>query len=224
METEPRIRVLLADDHAVLRAGLHVLLDAKPDIEVVGEAADGAEAIAQIEALRPDIVVMDLTMPGLSGLDATQYITEHHPHTKVLVLTMHADKYILPVIRAGAAGYVLKSMADTDLIQAIRQIAQGGHFFYPGAMDALLDHVQEEDAGGEPEADSDSLATLSSREREVLTLTAQGYTNSQISQMLFISPKTVDTYRYRLMEKLGFDDRAELVQYALRKGLLKSDE
>lgn len=217
------IRVLLADDHAVLRAGLQMLLNAKPDIEVVGEAEDGAEAIQKIAELHPDIVVMDLTMPGMSGLEATQHITENFPGTRVLVLTMHADKYILPVIQAGASGYVLKSMADTDLIEAIRHIAQGERFLYPGAIDALLNHMQEGPSEEEEQQDN-SLDLLSEREREVLRLTAQGYTNSQIGQMLHISTKTVDTYRYRLGEKLGFDDRADLVQYALRKGLLKTGE
>ncbi len=217
------IRILLADDHAVLRAGLRALLNAEPDMQVIGEAGDGNETIQQVEAFHPDVVVMDLSMPGMSGLDALDYITAHFFDTKVLVLTMHAEKqYILRVIEAGGSGYVLKSAADTDLIDAIRQVYKGKSYLYPDAAQVLLEHYRQQtahpDTPGKDEADA-----LSEREREVLILTAQGYTSREIGEKLFISPKTVDTYRQRLMEKLNLRNRVELVQYALRKGLLEAE-
>jgi two-component system response regulator NreC len=217
------IRILLADDHTVLRAGLRALLSAEPDMEVVGEAGDGQQTLDQIDRLHPDVVVLDLSMPVLSGLDIVERITTQYFDTKVLVLTMHAEiQYIVRVVEAGGSGYVLKSAADRDLVDAIRQVHRGKTYLYPDAAHLLFEHYRHQ--GSRAEAASDELDLLSEREREVLILTAQGYSSREISEKLVISPKTVDTYRQRLMEKLELRNRVMLVQYALRKGLLTMDE
>jgi len=211
-----RIRILLADDHAVLRAGLRALLAAQDDLEVVGEASDGAEAIRLCQTLRPDVVVMDIGMPGVSGIDATARIKRDLPGTKVLILSMHDDRgYLRQVLRVGASGYVLKKAADTELLAAIRAAARGEVFLDPTLAKALVDEVMEpKTAGGEAPA-------LSDREREVLRLLAHGHTNQQVADRLCISVKSVETYKARLMEKLGLKGRAELVRHALQHGLLK---
>lgn len=220
IKAEP-IRILLADDHAVLRAGLRVLLNAEPDMTVVGEAEDGESAIRQVEALHPDVVVLDISMPGMNGLDALKHITEHYLDSRVLVLTMHAEKqYIVRVIEAGGYGYVLKSAADRDLVDAIRQVYRGQTYLYRDAVQILFDHYRQQTA----KAETPGLESLSEREGEVLKLTAQGYSSREIGERLVISPKTVDTYRQRLMEKLGIHNRVGLVQYALHNGLLDSKE
>lgn len=217
------IRILLADDHTVLRAGLRALLSAEPDMEVVGEAGDGQTTLDQIDRLHPDVVVLDLSMPVLSGLDIVERITTQYFDTKVLVLTMHAEiQYIVRVVEAGGSGYVLKSAADRDLVDAIRQVHRGKTYLYPDAAHLLFEHYRHQSS--KAEAASDELDLLSEREREVLILTAQGYSSREISEKLVISPKTVDTYRQRLMEKLELRNRVMLVQYALRKGLLTMDE
>jgi two-component system response regulator NreC len=215
-----QIRILLADDHAVLRAGLRALLSAEPDMQVVGEAGDGQVTLEQIELLRPDVVVLDLSMPVLSGLEIVERITTQYFDTKVLVLTMHAEiQYIVRVVEAGGSGYVLKSAADRDLVDAIRQVHRGKTYLYPDAAHLLFEHYRHKG-----DAAPDELNVLSEREREVLVLTAQGYSSREISELLIISPKTVDTYRQRLMEKLELRNRVMLVQYALRKGLLSTEE
>jgi two-component system, NarL family, response regulator NreC len=213
------IRVLLADDHAVLRAGLRALLSAEPDLEVVGEAGDGEEAVALTERLKPDVVVMDITMPRMDGLQATRRITERLPDTRVLVLTMHAeDQYLFRVIEAGGSGYVLKRSADTELMNAIRAVQRGEAYLYPSATRTLLEAYRRGDRSTE------TPTTLTDREEEVLKLTAEGYSNTEIAQRIYLSPKTVDTYRQRIMEKLGLHHRAELVRYALDRGLLRPAE
>ena len=211
------IRVLLADDHAVLRSGLRALLNAEPDIEVVGEAADGEEAVALAERLRPAVVVMDLSMPRMDGLQATRLISSNLAETRVLVLTMHAeDQYLLRVLDAGGAGYVLKDSADIELIEAIRAVHRGEAYLYPSAVRMLLEAYRH---GVRP---SDTPANpLTEREEEVLKLTAEGFSNSEIAGRIYLSPKTVDTYRQRIMEKLGLHHRSELVRYALEHGLLR---
>lgn len=215
------IRIVLADDHAVLRAGLRVLLNAEPDINVVGEAGDGEEALHAIAQFQPDIIVLDLMMPNVKGLDIIEQISKAYPHTRVLVLTMHAEtQYIRHVVKAGGAGYVLKSSADTELIKAIRVVASGGSYLTPEATQVLISDYREKD---EPASKPvTGLDLLSEREHEVLVMTALGYSSREIGELLFISPKSVDTYRQRLMEKLRLENRAELVQYALKNGLLDS--
>jgi len=217
--TSDPIRVLLVDDHVVLRSGLRMLLGAQPDLEVAGEASTGEEGIERAGAVLPDVVVMDLSMPGMDGLAATRIILASvTPPPAVLVLTMHAEEeYLLPVLEAGASGYVSKSAADEDLVRAIRTVAGGEVFLYPSGT-ALLLRGYEAARGGHRE--SDPLDVLSERERDVLALTAEGYSASEIGEKLFISPHTVDTYRSRVMQKLGLTHRSEVVRFALRTGLL----
>jgi two-component system response regulator NreC len=211
------ISVLLADDHAMLRAGLRALISAEPDLTVVGEAGDGEEAVRLTERLHPDVVVMDISMPVKDGLAATGEITQRMPDTKVLVLTMHAEEqYLLRVLEAGGSGYVLKRSADHELMEAIRTVHRGEAFLYPSATRLLLQAYQK---GEHPEPPAGG--KLSEREGEVLRLTAEGYSNTEIGKQLYLSPKTVDTYRQRIMEKLGLHHRAELVRYALDTGLLQ---
>lgn len=212
------IRILLADDHTVLRAGLRALLEAEHDMAVVGEAASGEEAVERAQTLQPDVIVMDLTMPGSGGLDATRRINALGLNANVLVLTVHAEEeYLFPVLDAGGCGYVTKTSADRDLITAIRTVARGEVFLYPHAAKRLLQRYRAVESGDE----NDPLARLTPRERAVLSLTAEGYSSSEIGEQLIISPKTVDTYRARITEKLGFHHRSELVRFALRTGLLK---
>ncbi len=221
MSHEEPIRVILADDHAVLRAGLRVLLNNEPDITVVGEAGDGEQALAAIGKLQPDIVVLDLMMPNVKGLDIIEKIVQDYPKTRILVLTMHTDtQYIRHVVKAGGAGYVLKSSADTELIEAIRVIASGNSYLTPEATQVLMSDYREQDSASSA-AEEIGLSLLSEREHEVLVMTALGYSSREVGELLFISPKSVDTYRQRLMEKLQLESRAELVQYALKNGLLE---
>jgi two-component system response regulator NreC len=213
------IRILLVDDHLVLRAGLKALLDAETDMRVVGEASTGEEAIEKSKTLRPDVVVMDLSMPGMGGLEATRRIAEGGA-ARVLVLTMHSEEeYLLPVLEAGGSGYVKKTSADEDLTNAIRTVARDEVFLYPNAAKLLLQGFRVRGEDDQP----DPLEKLTERERDVLAMTAEGYSSSEIGEKLFISPKTVDTYRSRIMEKLGLHHRSELVRFALNTGLLKAD-
>jgi two-component system response regulator NreC len=214
-----KIRLLLADDHAVLRSGLRLLLNAEPDMEVVGEAGDGAEALERSLKLQPDVVLMDITMGGMSGLAATRAIRDRLPQTKVLVLTMHNDEeYLRQMMEAGATGYVVKRAADTELAVAIRAVHRGEVFVYPSLTKVLLGDLLRKP--GEERAQQDSYDLLSEREKEVLRLVALGHTNKQIASELYLSVKTIETYRGRMMRKLGLKSRAGLVRYALRKGLL----
>jgi two-component system response regulator NreC len=216
--TDDLIRILLADDHQVLRAGLKALLEAEPDMKVVGEASTGEEAVEKAKFLKPDVVVMDLSMPGMGGLEATRAIAEAAV-AKVLVLTMHAEEeYLLPVLEAGGSGYVKKTSADMDLTAAIRTVAKDEVFLYPNAARLLLQGFR---VRGEKH-DDDPLLRLTERERDVLTMTAEGFSSSEIGEKLFISPKTVDTYRSRIMQKLELTHRSELVRFALQAGLLKA--
>jgi two-component system, NarL family, response regulator NreC len=216
-----KIRVLLADDHAVLRGGLRALLNNEPDMEVVGEASNGRQAVERAEELRPDVIVMDITMPEMNGLDATRLIAEKGLGCRVLVLTVHSEQqYLLPVLQAGGSGYVLKQAADTELIAAIRTVHQGQAFLYPSATSMLLQDYRKRVSSG----DDDKLDGLSEREREVLKHTAEGFSSQEIAERLIISAKTVDTYRQRIMDKLNIHHRSELIRYALRKGLLTAGQ
>ena len=213
-----KIKVLLVDDHAVLRAGLTALLGAESDLDVVGEASNGEDAIELARKLRPDVVIMDLSMPGLGGLEATRRISALELGVRILVLTAHAEEeYLFPVLDAGGSGYVTKTRADDDLINAIREVARGEVFLYAPATKLLLQRYQERD----DESEAGQLQQLSQREREVLALTAEGFSSSEIGERLFISPKTVDTYRSRITQKLGLKHRSEVVRFALQTGLLQ---
>ncbi len=215
-----KIRILLVDDHAVLRAGLRALLEAESDLIVAGEAATGEEGVEKARLLRPDVVVMDLSMPGAGGLEAVRRITELGQGARTLVLTMHGeDEHLLPVLEAGGSGYVNKRSADEELIEAIRTVARGDVFLYPSGAKLLLRGLKAKSGPGE----DDPLAKLTEREREVLAYTVEGFSSSEIGKKLFISPKTVDTYRARIMEKLDLHHRSELVRFALQKGLLKAE-
>lgn len=214
------IRILLADDHAVLRAGLKLLLDAQADMHVVGEAADGQAVLALAEETQPDLILLDLTMPYLGGLEALPLLRKSAPQARVLILTMHDDEgYLKQALRAGASGYVLKKAADTELLSAIRAVMRGEVYVHPALTRSLLEDVipgrdvREEDAG-------DLWDVLSDREQEVLRLVALGHTSREIGDQLSLSVKTVETYRARGMEKLGLRSRAALVKYALARGLL----
>jgi two-component system response regulator NreC len=215
-----KIRLLVADDHPVVRAGLRALLNAQLDMDVVGEACDGETAIARALELQPDVVIMDITMKDLSGLSATRQIRKQAPQVKVLVLTIHDDEeYLGRMLEAGATGYVLKQAADTELTVAIRAVHRGEVYLYPSFTRVLLKDrlpAAEEDLDGKQDS------PLSARETEVLRLVALGHTNRQIADQLYLSVKTVETYRSRLMQKLDLKDRAALVRYALRKGLLEN--
>lgn len=215
--SEP-IKVLLADDHAMFRSGLRALLEGESNIEVVDEASTGDEAVDKVLEIRPDVVVMDLSMPESDGLEATRRIAALDLTTRVLVLTVHAEEeYLVPVVDAGGSGYLTKTSADRDLIEAIRVVARDEVYLPPQATKLLL----QEYKASEAEDDTSRLHQLSSREQEVLALTAEGYSSREIGKKLFISPKTVDTYRSRIMKKLGLNHRSELVRFALRVGLLK---
>jgi DNA-binding NarL/FixJ family response regulator len=218
-----KIRVLLADDHAVLRAGLKTLFGIQPDIEVIGEVADGNEALRKSLELIPDIVLLDITMPGLNGLEVTQEIKRQHPAIKILVLTMHEDEsYLRRMLQAGADGYLPKKAADTELIAAIRATYRGEHFIHSSMTAGLVTDLKKKEVTNLKEGEGHG--GLSSREKEVLQLLALGYTNQQISDQLYLSVKTVETYKARIKEKLGVQGRAELVRHALQMGLLEKED
>ncbi len=222
-----KIRVLIADDHAILRSGLRLLLEAQPDMEVVGEAGSAEEAVALEARLRPDVVLMDLTLParpgssssGAAGLEAIRRIRASRPEARVLALTMHDDEgYLRAVLEAGGVGYVLKQAADTELLSAIRAASRGGTYLHPAHARVLVESLLRR---GESAAKDDDYERLSPREQEVLRLLALGYTNQQVADRLCLSVKTVETYRARLTEKLGLRSRADIVRYALQRGLLE---
>jgi two-component system, NarL family, response regulator NreC len=215
-----KVRVLVADDHKVVRDGLRLLINGQKDLRVVGEAADGKEALEQARALKPDVVVMDLSMPRLNGLQATERLRAEQPAVKVVALTLHEDAtYLLQLCQAGAAGYVLKRSAGDDLIQAIRAVAAGELHFDPAVANQALRAQVGEPAtrAGRPAAE------LSEREKQVLTLLAWGYSNKETAGHLKLSTKTVETYRLRVAEKLGLRSRTEIVRYALRQGWLNEN-
>jgi two-component system response regulator NreC len=217
-----KIRVLLADDHGVLRSGLRALLDLEPDMEVVGEASNGREAVELAQSLRPDIIVMDISMPEMDGLAAAKAVHEMELPGHIVMLTVHAEEaYLFQTLQIGASGYVLKSSADRELMDAIRTVHRGQVFLYPSAVRKVLGEYLK---GAQGKGGRRGYETLTNREKEVLKLTAEGFTNQEIAVQLVISPKTVDTYRERIMEKLDLHHRSELVRYALKTGLLTVPE
>ncbi len=214
-----KIKLLLVDDHAVLRAGLKTLLNSQPDMRVVAEAGDGNEALCQFVKVTPDIVLMDITMPELSGLEATKEIKRRDPEARVLVLTMHEDEgYLHKMFRAGANGYVPKKAADTELLAAIRATYRGEHFIHSSMTAGLVVELSHKEISSGMQAQDQGI--LSQRESEVLSLIAMGHTDQQIADKLFLSIKTVQTYKARLKDKLRLKGRAELVRYAIHHGLL----
>jgi DNA-binding NarL/FixJ family response regulator len=221
VRNDRNIRIVLADDHGVVRAGLRALLDSQADMVVVGEAADGPEAVNLARTELPTVVITDLSMPG-GGMETIREIASLGNQTRVLVLTVHAEeRYLLPVLEAGGSGYVRKSSAHTDLIDAVRTVAKGEVFLDPAATKTLLRGYLGRVRTGE---EDDLGEVLSEREREVVKLTAEGHTALQAADLLSLSPKTVETYRHRAMQKLGLTNRAELVRYALRAGLIGTDD
>ena len=211
------MRILIVDDHGVLRAGLRSLLNAEPDLQVVGEAADGQTGLRLATELNPDLVLMDITMPGMSGIQVTRQLKETLPGTRVLILTLHEDESLLrEAIRSGASGYILKQAVEAELISAIRAVGRGDLYIHPAMTRALLKDVSPllvpEENPTEP---------LSPREHEVLRLVAQGHTNRQVAEMLHLSVRTVESHRANLMDKLGLSSPAQLVRYAIEHGLLE---
>jgi DNA-binding NarL/FixJ family response regulator len=212
-----KIKILVVDDHALMRDGIRAMLSLHDDIEIVGEASEGKEAIEQAQELEPDVIVMDIAMPFMDGLEATRRITKKNPKVKVLVLTQHNNReYILSAIKAGAAAYVPKRALGTELVSAIRAVHRGESFLYPSAAAVLIEDYRHK-------ADVEPYDSLTAREREVLRLIAEGYTSKEITNMLVISLKTVMGHRAKTMEKLGLHNRAELIKYSVRKGLVNVD-
>lgn len=213
------VRVLVVDDHAVVRSGLIMLLDGKHNMEVVGEAADGNEAIAKAIELQPNVVLMDLSMPnGKDGLTATAELKKQLPDTSILILTMHDDEeYLFRAIHVGASGYILKSAPHEELLLAIRSVAIGNAYLYPTATKRLMSEYMDKLKHGE---NAGTYESLSDREKEILAKVAQGYSNKEIAEQLVISVKTVESHKSNLMEKLGLKTRPDLIKFALKKGLL----
>lgn len=210
------IRVLIADDHTIVRAGVRLLLDIESDIEVIGEAIDGREAVALAEKTCPDVVLMDIAMPVMNGLEATKQIKALCPNTNVLVLTMHrSDDYLFEMLKAGASGYVIKGAETEELIHAVRVVARGEVFLYPAIAGKLVKEYLHLTGTGD-----ESTPVLSPREAEIMKLLTEGFSNKEIAKKLVISLSTVYTHRSKLMDKLGLTSRHDLIQYARRKGIL----
>ncbi len=207
-----KIRILLADDHAVVRQGFRMILAGQPDMEIVGEAGTGREAVELSDKLQPDVVVMDVAMPELNGIEATRRLASSSPHARVLALSMHKDSvYVREILRAGARGYLLKDAADSDLLAAVRAVSRGEGYLSPAISDAVLSDYRKHV--------TDPIDLLTSREREVLQMIAEGKTNKEIAAVLNLSVYTVDAHRGRIMEKLNLHSTTELVRFAIRNGL-----
>jgi two-component system response regulator NreC len=209
--------IVLADDHHVVRQGLRSLLEAEPDFSVIGETGDGLEVTQLVERLRPHVLVLDLMMPGLNGLEVTRQVSQRSPQTRVVILSMHANEaYVLEALRAGAAAYILKESTADELVRAVREAVAGRRYLSPPLSERAIEtYMQKAES-----AALDSYETLTAREREVLHLVAEGHTNAEIADRLFISRRTVETHRANLMRKLGLRSQTDLISYALRRGLL----
>jgi DNA-binding NarL/FixJ family response regulator len=216
--TPLKTRILLVDDHAVVRRGLRLVLDAEPDLEVVAEAGDGAEAIKLGSDPDIDLAIIDISMPRMTGLQAVAELRRRRPQLRSLILSMHNnERYLYEALKAGASGYVLKTVADRDLVEAVRAAMRGEKFLYPGAMTPLIEEFLRRARQDLPVRED----PLTLREQEVVKLVAEGYTNKQIAETLVISEKTVERHRANLLEKLGMRDRVELTRYAIRRGLIE---
>jgi DNA-binding NarL/FixJ family response regulator len=211
-------RILLADDHALVRRGVRMILDNEPDLTVVGEAADGLEAIEMARATRPDLAILDIAMPRMTGLQAARELSRQQPDLRILILTMYDnEQFFFESLRVGASGYVLKSVADRDLVEACRAAMRDEPFLYPGAVTALIRNYLERAAAG----DAIPARAITDREEEILKLVAEGHSSRQIADLLFISVKTVERHRANLLAKLGLKDRLDLARYAIRAGLIE---
>lgn len=217
-----KIRILIADDHAIVREGISSLLETLPDIEVVGEARNGQEALDKARELTPDIILMDITMPGMNGLEATRLVREQNPDTRVLILTMHeGDEYFFKLLDAGASGYLVKGCSSEELVTAMRTVYRGDVFLYPTMTTKLLsDYMRRSHSGSNRGADDG----LTNREMEILKYVADGHTNQEIAESLVLSVATVQTHRANIMAKLGLHNATELVKYAIRQGLISLDD
>lgn len=213
--------IVLADDHQVVRQGLRALLEAEPDFRLIGEAGDGLETAQLVERLQPDVLIVDLMMPNLNGLEVTRQASQRSPQTRVVILSMHANEaYVLEALRNGAAGYVLKDSSAADLVQAVREVIAGRRYLSPPLSERAIEAYLHK-AGA---AALDPYETLTTREREVLHLAAEGYTNAEIAARLSISPRTAETHRANMMRKLELRTQTDLIRYALRRGILPMEE
>ncbi|WP_367127276.1 response regulator [Saccharothrix sp. HUAS TT1] len=215
---KPVARVLLADDHALVRRGVRLILDGEPDLTVVAEAGDGAEAVEKARAERPDLAILDIAMPRLTGLQAARELSRLQPDLRILILTMYDnEQYFFEALKAGASGYVLKSVADRDLVEACRASMRGEPFLYPGAVTALIRNYLDRVRDGADVPDK----AITDREEQILKLVAEGHSSKDIAGLLVISVKTVERHRANLLQKLGLKDRLELTRYAIRSGLIE---
>ena len=214
----PKIKVLVADDHTIVRHGIYALLGLMSDIELVGEAVNGKEALEKVKKLMPDVVIMDVAMPIMDGLEATRRITKEFPKTKVIALTQYDDReFVFPVIKAGARGFISKTAASSELASAIRSVYRGDSYLSPSVARVFVEGYQH---GIDIAKDHDPYKQLTNREREILKLLAEGHTTHEIAAMLVLSPKTVDRHKTNLMAKLAIHSRSDLIKYALRKGII----
>jgi two-component system response regulator NreC len=217
-----KIRVLIVDDHAVVRAGIRLLLDSQPDMKVVGEAQDGRESLTQAQKVKPDVILMDIAMPDMGGVEATQSIKEAYPQAQILALTMHEDTaHFFRMLQVGASGYVIKGADPGELLNAVRAVFQNKAYLFPSLTRKLVDDYLERLEVGE---ERDSYAKLTAREREVLKLIGEGYTSREIAEMLFLSINTVERHRTNIMDKLGMHNKSQLIRFAIRKGLVKLED